>query len=191
VGLYADMLIGHRPAKMSARVRRRIGFAHDLGAVSASRHAAMPAQDIDYATTAPTYRLIAFAASAVEYQLTIEADQNDVIRACETVWRALAGGPPWGPRPRLLEVVINDELSQVTLLRGATGLRAALRPESIGIIGTGALASLWLGGGLLVAEDSLHDDIVVGASPPIIATVVTLLTLLFVGRRRLTWAATA
>jgi hypothetical protein len=166
VGLYAEMFIRHRPEKMAPRLRKRIGFAHDLGAVNASRHAAMPPDEIDYATLAPTYRLVGFAASAIEYQLTIEADQNDVIRACETVWRAIAGGPPWGPRPRLLGVAVTDDISNVTLLRATTGIRTALRPEAIGILGTGALASLWLAGGLLIAEESLRDDILVGASPP-------------------------
>lgn len=191
VSLYAEMYIRHRPEKMSARVRRRIGFAHDLSAVDASRHAAMPPDEIDYATSAPTYRLVGFAASAVEYQLTIEADQNDVIHACETVWRAIAGGPPWGARPRLLGVDVTDDRSNVTLLRATTGIRSGLRPEAIGILGTGALALMWLVGGLLIAKHSLHDDIIIGASPPIIAAIVTLLTLVLVGRRKLAWAANA
>lgn len=174
---------------MSAHVRKKIGFPHDLAAVSASRHAAMPAAQIDYATAAPTYRLLGFAASTVEYQLTIEADQHDVMRACETVWRALAGGRPWGPRPRLLDVVVNDETSNITLLRATAGLRGALRPEAIGLLGTAALALLWLVAGLLFAKDSVHDAIVIGASPPIIAGIVTLFITLFVGRRTLSWAA--
>jgi hypothetical protein len=189
VGLYAEMFIRHRPNKMSARVRGRIGFAHDLGAVDASRHVEMPPDEIDYATSAPTYRLVGFAASAIEYQLTIEADQYDVVRACETVWRAVAGGSPWGARPRLLGVAISDDMSNVTVLRATTGMRAGLRPEVIGILGTGALALLWLAGGLLIADKSVHDDIVVGASPPVIAAIVTFFTLVSIGRRRLAWAA--
>jgi hypothetical protein len=63
-----------------------------------------------------------------------------------------------GARPRLIEATVNDDFSNTTLLRGSTGFRAALRADSIGILGTGVLALVWLLGGLTLAENSLHDD---------------------------------
>lgn len=173
VALYAEMRLRHRPGKMTAHVRKRIGAPHDPASLAASRLANVPAELIDYAATRTTYRMVGFAASTVEYQITVETTEHDLMLACETIWRAVASRARWGPRVRLLEVAISDEATSTTLLEGATSSRSALRPESIGLLGTGVLAAAWLVGGLVIADSTLHDDILIGASPPILAALVT------------------
>jgi hypothetical protein len=191
VGLYADMSISHKGDGMGDLLAKRIGLPHDLKAAEHTRLATLPPGTVDYAAERPTYRVAGFRASANQYQLTIESDEHDLVRACETVWRAISRGVAWRVRPRLIEITVNDEASKATLLRASTGVGAALRTDTIGILITGVLALIYLVVGLYVADSSVTDDVVVGAAPLLIVAGVSLVVLFVGSRRGLIWKANA
>lgn len=189
--MHAELTVSHRNGNLIASLQGHLG-GHNLLAVQTSIVLAGQPDlqaEVEYAIQRPTYRLLCWQNSPIEFQAFVEpVGQGDIKTASQTVWdviRAL-GGPL---NPQLARLELTDETIGRPLLVGATGFGARLgRRETLTAILIGGVSLVFLLVGAFTFAKHDRGSILNGAAPALVAALLAVAWALSdVLRGRLAW----